>query len=155
MPLHRFSSHRKVNDRETRGFMYPPPYQETLLARLGLGCKQPPLFQLNIKVIKCLEIHTNFMPTWLQPRCICCESLLRTVGEMQGNVMAGGMLSQSLKGVSLGGFMSGFGSPAFCGTKALKKESTARKVLWPLGSLCACEWHLQVNGGGILVFGII
>lgn len=53
--------------------------------------------------------------------------------------MAGGMLSQSLKGVSLGGFVSGFGGPAFCGMKALQKESTARKVLQPLEPLGACE----------------
>lgn len=39
-----------------------------LLTRLGLSCKQPCLFLLNIiKVIKCLKIHANFMPTWLQP----------------------------------------------------------------------------------------
>lgn len=107
-----------------------------LSARLGLGCKQPHLFQLNIiKVIKCLEIHANFMPTWLQPRCICCGSLLRTVGKLWGNMMAGGMLSRSLKGVSLGGFVSGFGGPAFCGMKALQKRKHC-KASWYLGS---CE----------------
>lgn len=93
-----------------------------LLCRLGLGCKQPHQFQLNvIKVIKCLKIHTNFVPAWLRPRYSCCESPLRMVGEL------GAMLSQSLKGVALGGFVSGFGSPAFYGMKTRQKENAARK----------------------------
>lgn len=37
------------------------------------------------------------------------------------------MLSQSLKGVALGGFVSGFGSPAFYGMKTRQKENAARK----------------------------
>lgn len=92
-----------------------------LSTRLGLGCKQPCLFQLNIiKVIKCLKIHANFTPTWLQPRCACCKSLLRTVG---GMMTAGGMLSWSLKGGSLGGFGLGFSVPVFHGMKALQNQT--------------------------------
>lgn len=156
MPPHHFSSHWKVNDRQARGFMYPPPYQEMLLARLGMGRKQPRLFQLNIiKVIKCLEIHANFMPTWLQLRYICCERLLRTVGELWGNMTASIRLSWSLKGFFWGGLVSSFGGPAFCEMKALQKQSAPNKVLWLLESLYACEWHLQVNGWDILVLGII
>lgn len=137
--------------------------------RLGLACKQPHLFQLNIiKVIKCLKIHAGFMSAWLWPRRICWESPLRMVGEL------GAMLSQSLKGVALGGFVSGFGSqlsmvqnlktrslPRKCRNTATQwDENTAQRkcnkaVLWPPEALCGCEWHLQVNGWGILVFGLI
>lgn len=129
-----------------------------LFARLGLGCKQPYLFQPNIiKVIKCLEIHANFMPTWLQPRCICCESLLRTVQELQGNMMAGGMLSQSLKGFSWGGLVSSFGHPVFCGAKALQGRSCG--LLGPSvpvsgmsESMAGVSWHLgSPESAGVLL----
>ena len=65
------------------------------------------------------------------------------------------MLSQSLKGFALGGFVSGFGSPAFYGIKTQQKENASREVLWPPEALCGCEWHLQVIGWGILVSGFI
>lgn len=39
-----------------------------LLGRLGMGCKQPHLFHVNIiKVIKCLKIQADFMPACLCP----------------------------------------------------------------------------------------
>lgn len=44
----------------------------------------------------------------------------------------GAMLSQILKGVALGAFVSGFGSPAFYGMKTLRKENATR---WTYGLL--------------------
>lgn len=38
------------------------------------------------------------------------------------------MLSQSLKGIALGGFVSGFSSPAFYGMKTLQKENATRQT---------------------------
>lgn len=125
-----------------------------LFARLGLGCKQPYLFQPNIiKVIKCLEIHANFMPTWLQPRCICCESLLRTVQELQGNMMAGGMLSQSLKGFSWGGLCPVSAIQFSVGQKHCKEGLVASWVPLCLSVACLSQWlgypgiwdHLKVQ----------
>lgn len=98
--------------------------------RLGLGCKQPHLFQLNIiKVIKCLKSHAGFMSAWLWPRCICCESPLRMVGEL------GAVLSQSLKGVSLGGFVSSFCSHLSMGWKHCTKKMQQGRLMASWGPL--------------------
>lgn len=51
---------------------------------------------------------------------------------------AGGMLSWSLKGGSLGGFGLGFSVPAFHGTKALQKANLQKMVSQLFESLCAC-----------------
>lgn len=129
-----------------------------LSARLGLGCRQSHLHQLNLtKVIKCPEIHANLMPTWLQPRCICCKSLLRTVGELWGNLMAGGMLSHAKT-------WKRFLWEVFClvyviqlsvGWKHCKNRALQGRVLQPPESLCASssQWlglpaiwdHLKVQ----------
>lgn len=120
-----------------------------LLGRLGLGCKQPHLLQLNIiKVIKCLKIHADFVPAWLWPRCICCESPLRMVRELEA------VISRSLKGVALGGFVSAFGSPAFYGMKTLQKENATRWSYTPWGSLWL--WVASPSQWlGNLVFGLV
>lgn len=80
------------------------------------------------------------------PRCICYESPLRMVGE------PGAMLSQSLEGVALGGFASGFGSLAFYGMKTLQKEHATGQsygLLRPLvavsgisKSMAGASWYL-------------
>lgn len=120
-----------------------------LSGRLGLGCKQPHLFQLNIiKVIKCLKIHADFMPAWLQPRCICCESPLRMVGEL------GAVLSQSLKGVALGGFVPGFGSPAFYGMKTLQKENATRQSYGSLRPTVAVSGNSKSMAGASWYLGL-
>lgn len=88
------------------------------------------------------KLHANLAAA----QCVCCKSPLRTVGEM---MTAGGMLSWSLEGLSLRGFVPGFGIPSFNGVKAFQEVNPAKKVSWPLEPLHDFKWHLRVSGWGL------
>lgn len=86
------------------------------------------------------------------------ENSWGAMGESDGR-----WLTQSLKEVSLGGFLSCLWVPAFCGMKALQKQSTARKSivaswvpLYIFKSMVRASWYLgSSESAGVLHWGTI
>lgn len=141
---------RSMTERQEdrRWFMCPPPCKEMLLTRLGLSCKQPCLFLLNIiKVIKCLKIHANFIPTWLQPNVSAVRAPWEQFKKWWRQVAC------------WAGAWKGFLWEVSCLVLAFQlsmewkhfksKPCKKKKVSWPLEPLHDFKWHLWVNGWGV------